>query len=58
MENDRLLQPGEAAQLLGVDPKTLIRWANAKKIPYHRTLGGHRRYRLSVIDKILSDDNN
>jgi excisionase family DNA binding protein len=57
MTNDRLLQPGEAASLLGVDRKTLIRWHNAGKIPAHRTLGGHRRFRLSVINKILNNHN-
>jgi excisionase family DNA binding protein len=57
MANDRLLQPGEAAQLLGVDRRTLIRWHNAGKIPAHRTLGGHRRFRLSVINKILNNHN-
>lgn len=57
MENDKLLQPWEAAQMLGVDPKTLSRWANAGKVPSIRTLGGHRRYRASTIEKILNDNN-
>jgi excisionase family DNA binding protein len=53
MENDKLLPPGEVAKMLGVDPKTLTRWANANKIPSIRTLGGHRRYRESEVKKIL-----
>jgi predicted site-specific integrase-resolvase len=58
MENDRLLQPREAAEMLGVDPKTLSRWANLPKghrshVPSQKTLGGHHRYRESVIRKIL-----
>lgn len=57
MENDSLLHPGEAARMLGVDPKTLQRWAKAKKIPSVRTLGGHRRYWTSDIEKILNNDN-
>lgn len=56
MENDRLLQPWEAAQILGVDPKTLARWAQLGKIGSTRTLGGHRRYRESEIRKISSDN--
>jgi predicted site-specific integrase-resolvase len=43
--------------MLGVDPKTLSRWANAGKVPSIRTLGGHRRYRASTIEKILNDNN-
>lgn len=55
MENDdKLLPPGEVAQLLGVNIKTLNRWANSGKIAFIRTLGGHRRYRQSSIEAILS----
>lgn len=59
MENDKLLQPGEVAELLGVDPKTLSRWASLPEdhrshIPSIRTLGGHRRYRESVVQAILN----
>jgi DNA-binding transcriptional MerR regulator len=58
MENDRLIPPGEAAEILGVSPKTLTRWASLPKdhrahVPSVRTLGGHRRYRESVIRAIL-----
>jgi excisionase family DNA binding protein len=57
MENDdKLLHPGEVARKLGVDPKTLSRWAKAGKIPSIRTLGGHRRYRESVVNAILEQD--
>ena len=58
MENDRLLAPGEAAKMLGVDTKTLSRWAKLPEshrshIPSVRTLGGHRRYRESTIRALL-----
>lgn len=56
MTQDRLLPPGQVAKLLGVDPKTLVRWANAGKIPSMRTLGGHRRYRESVVKAILNNN--
>lgn len=42
--------------MLGVDPKTLTRWANAKKIRFIRTVGGHRRYPLSNIRALLSNN--
>ncbi len=51
---DKLILPKEAAERLGVDPKTLTRWANAGKIAYIRTLGGHRRYRESEVRAILA----
>jgi excisionase family DNA binding protein len=56
MENDKLLPPREVARLLGVDPKTVSRWAMTGKIPSLRTPGGHRRYRKSVIDAILNSE--
>jgi excisionase family DNA binding protein len=38
------LRPAEVAELLGVSPKTVSRWAKEGKLPCRRTLGGHRRY--------------
>lgn len=51
---DRLLTPGEVADLFRVDPKTVTRWAKAGKLTSIRTLGGHRRYRESEVRKLLS----
>ena len=34
----------EVAGLLHVSPKTVSRWAQEGKLPFLRTLGGHRRY--------------
>ena len=48
-----LLTPREVADLFGVDPKTVTRWAKAGKITAIRTLGGHRRYRQSEIQVLL-----
>jgi excisionase family DNA binding protein len=52
MENDDVITPGEAAKMLGVDPKTLTRWANKNMIPSFRLPGGHRRYKLKDIEAI------
>ena len=38
------LRVGEAAEILQVSPKTVCRWAMDGKLPFQRTLGGHRRY--------------
>lgn len=40
----RLMLPAEAADLFGVDTKTLARWHKARLIGARRTLGGQRRY--------------
>ena len=52
-----LLTPGEVTRMLGVDPKTLSRWAKSGKFPEGtviRTLGGHRRYREDVIRRLMA----
>jgi excisionase family DNA binding protein len=38
------LHTAQVAELLHVSPKTVSRWAKEGKLPYLRTLGGHRRY--------------
>lgn len=50
---DRLLKPSEVAQLFRVDPKTVGRWARSGKLPYIKTIGGHRRFRESDVRKLL-----
>ena len=47
-----LLTPREVADLFGVDPKTVTRWAKAGKLTSIRTLGGHRRFRKSEVDDL------
>jgi excisionase family DNA binding protein len=47
---DKLIAIKEAAELLGVDPKTLRRWESDGKISPQKTIGGHRRYLLSEIE--------
>ncbi|GAC1364785.1 MAG: hypothetical protein NVSMB32_07680 [Actinomycetota bacterium] len=42
-ENEYLLA-AQVARLLHVSPKTVSRWAKEGKLPYVRTLGGHRRF--------------
>ena len=49
---------GRAIQILkavGVDPKTVTRWAKAGKLTSIRTLGGHRRYRAAEVRALLGD---
>ena len=53
-EVEVLLTPSEVASLFRVDPKTVTRWAKAGKLTPIRTLGGHRRYRKSEVQSLLS----
>ena len=50
-----LLTPREVAELFGVDPKTVTRWAKAGKLTSIRTLGGHRRFRKSEVEDLLNN---
>lgn len=52
---DRLLTPSEVAQMFRVNPKTVTRWARAGKLNAIRTLGGHRRFRASEIERCLRE---
>lgn len=49
-----LLMPAEAADRLGLDPKSLIRYVERGWIGCQRTMGGHRRYFASEINAIRS----
>jgi excisionase family DNA binding protein len=53
-EPEVLLTPAEVAKLFRVDPKTVTRWAKAGKLTAIRTLGGHRRYRRSEVQSLLT----
>jgi excisionase family DNA binding protein len=50
-----LLSPREVAELFGVDPKTVTRWAKAGKLTSIRTLGGHRRFRKSEVEDLRNN---
>jgi excisionase family DNA binding protein len=45
---------GEVAKLLKVSPKTICRWAMDGKLPFQRTLGGHRRYPEETIRELAA----
>lgn len=53
--DSQLMTPREVAALFRVDPKTVTRWSQAGKLNTVRTLGGHRRYRRSEIEKLVKD---
>lgn len=58
MERDPFLTPGEVTEIFGVDLKTVVRWAKSGKlgkewVDFIRTPGGHRRYRSSLIERLI-----
>lgn len=52
---EQLLTPSEVAAMFRVNPKTVTRWARAGKLTAIRTLGGHRRFKVSEIRRCLDE---
>jgi excisionase family DNA binding protein len=48
------LRSAEVAAILQVSPKTITRWAQDGRLPFQRTLGGHRRYPEAAIRELLA----
>jgi excisionase family DNA binding protein len=53
-----LLTPSEVAQMLRVNPKTVTRWAKTGKLPAIKTIGGHRRFRRSDVERAVEQVEN
>lgn len=54
MNDDDLLRPREVAEIFGVRPTTIARWAREGRLAPLLTPGGHRRYPLGAIRALLS----
>ncbi|MGI6426790.1 MAG: MerR family DNA-binding transcriptional regulator [Natronincolaceae bacterium] len=52
---EKMISISKASKILGVDIRTLQRWDNDGKLTAYRTLGGHRRYKLSEVGSLISD---
>jgi excisionase family DNA binding protein len=46
------LRAAEVADLLHASPKTVSRWAKEGRLPFLKTLGGHRRYPEAEIREL------
>jgi excisionase family DNA binding protein len=55
VEPPSYLRTAEVADLLSVSPKTVSRWAKEGRLPFMRTLGGHRRYPEAEIRELVDD---
>jgi excisionase family DNA binding protein len=51
----RFLTRADVAELLGVSPNTVARWARNGQIPCHVTIGGHRRFERAVVEELLAE---
>jgi excisionase family DNA binding protein len=49
------LHTAEVADILQVSPKTVSRWAKEGKLPFLKTLGGHRRYPAAQICQLAAE---
>jgi excisionase family DNA binding protein len=51
----RYLRSGQVAALLYVSPKTVNRYAREGKLPFLKTLGGHRRYPEDKVKELAEE---
>lgn len=49
---DEYVPVAQVAALLNVSAKTVARWSTEGKVPFVRTLGGHRRYSKAQINEL------
>lgn len=57
MTFQQMMTPGEVANLLRVDPKTVSRWARTGKIRAFHTPGGHHRFREEDVRALINERN-
>lgn len=53
-DSERMLRPREVANLFKVDPKTVTRWAKTGRLTPVTLPSGHRRYRASDVEALMS----
>ena len=53
IEAPSYLRTAEVADILHVSPKTVSRWAKEGKLPFMKTLGGHRRFPEAEIRELV-----
>jgi excisionase family DNA binding protein len=53
-DTQAFLYTSQVADQLHVSPKTIARWAKDGRLPFQRTLGGHRRYPEAAIRELAA----
>jgi excisionase family DNA binding protein len=52
---EKFLRTSDVAKMLHVSPKTVSRWAKEGRIPHLSTLGGHRRFPATEIERLMDE---
>jgi len=52
---EKFLRTSDVAKMLHVSPKTVSRWAKEGRIPNLSTLGGHRRFPATEIERLMHE---
>jgi excisionase family DNA binding protein len=52
---ERFLRTSDVAKMLHVSPKTVSRWAKEGRLPHLSTLGGHRRFPATEIERLMDE---
>lgn len=47
------LTVSEAARLIGVSTRTILRYQESGRLPAHRLPSGHRRFRLADVEALI-----
>ena len=55
MSSNDLLTTTQAAQIAAVGASTIKRWADQGVLPFVRTVGGHRRFERSSVERMLRE---
>ena len=51
---EKYISSGKAAEMLGVSISTMVVWENEGRISSVKTIGSHRRYKLSDVEGLMS----
>ena len=52
---EKFLRTSDVAKMLHVSPKTVSRWAKEGRLPPLSTLGGHRRFPATEIERLMDE---
>lgn len=50
--DDETMTPAMVAKVFSVTPHTVTNWANAGKLPYFTTPGGHKRFSKADVERL------
>jgi excisionase family DNA binding protein len=54
VDEQTFLRPSEVAAIFGVQPRTVVRWAQEGRLPSIRTPGGHTRFHAEAVHALAT----